>query len=382
MRSLLPFACFLLAAILLAAISCLAASPQGCIQAAEDVGLPSHMVDQLRDPDGLNPIEKAALQQALRRTGIDDVCANRAGAETSLPTPTPARHPSAPSVFNRVHDSANTIRDLDENQENVVLLQASSARETHDSDPQWGREVSYNVCLDEVFLRTDHDFDYDHAHAAAVWYCRHLEPQPTAVSNPDRCKLTNRAQIESAYPEWGTPLVEWAAIAACSTERSANLPPSYTRCLDTAYLQHGNENAAAWLCRDLVPQPPEVHRQRCDLNTLDATKRRYSEWPDDLHDWHAVMQCLPEWQPLSELGWDAYDLCTSDIYLKVAEQYDKDVAIPAAVWRCRNHQPNAPGIYTRRCVLDHIKDESADLPIPNELRQWRAIIRCFPPYQT
>ena len=50
------------------------AAPSECIQAAEDAGLPDAVIEQLRNPDDLNALERAALQQALRRAGIDDVC--------------------------------------------------------------------------------------------------------------------------------------------------------------------------------------------------------------------------------------------------------------------------------------------------------------------
>ena len=50
------------------------AAPSECIQAAEDADLPDEVIEQLRNPDDLNALERAALQQALRRAGIDDVC--------------------------------------------------------------------------------------------------------------------------------------------------------------------------------------------------------------------------------------------------------------------------------------------------------------------
>ena len=50
------------------------AAPSECMQAAEDAGLPDEVIEQLRKPGDLNAFERAALQQALRRAGIDDVC--------------------------------------------------------------------------------------------------------------------------------------------------------------------------------------------------------------------------------------------------------------------------------------------------------------------
>ena len=50
------------------------AAPSECVKAAEDAGLPDRVVDQLREPDGLSAIERAALQRLLVKSGIDDVC--------------------------------------------------------------------------------------------------------------------------------------------------------------------------------------------------------------------------------------------------------------------------------------------------------------------
>ena len=50
------------------------ATPSECIEAAEDASLPDEVIEQLRKPDNPNALERAALQQALRRARIDDVC--------------------------------------------------------------------------------------------------------------------------------------------------------------------------------------------------------------------------------------------------------------------------------------------------------------------
>ena len=72
-----------LTAALITACSFFQAAPSECIQAAESAGLPDSVIEQLRDPDGLDPIQQAALQQILRRAGIDDVCdfANERGKQ-------------------------------------------------------------------------------------------------------------------------------------------------------------------------------------------------------------------------------------------------------------------------------------------------------------
>ena len=50
------------------------AAPSECIRAAEDAELPDDVIDQLENPGDLNALERVALQQALKRAGIDDVC--------------------------------------------------------------------------------------------------------------------------------------------------------------------------------------------------------------------------------------------------------------------------------------------------------------------
>ena len=50
------------------------AAPMACIEAAEDAGLPDRAIDQLRKPGDLNPAQRAGLQQALKRAGIEDAC--------------------------------------------------------------------------------------------------------------------------------------------------------------------------------------------------------------------------------------------------------------------------------------------------------------------
>ena len=70
------------------------AAPSECIQAAEEAGLSDEIIDQLENPGDLNALERAALQQALRQAGVDDVCevASESSRSTGLtgsePTPT------------------------------------------------------------------------------------------------------------------------------------------------------------------------------------------------------------------------------------------------------------------------------------------------------
>ena len=55
------------------------AAPSECVRAAEDAGVPDSAIEKLRDPGHLNPVERAALRQVLRRAGIEDACEDVAG---------------------------------------------------------------------------------------------------------------------------------------------------------------------------------------------------------------------------------------------------------------------------------------------------------------
>ena len=139
---------------------------------------------------------------------------------------------------------------------------------------------------------------------------------------------------------------------------------------------------SAWLCQGYLPEPPATHLRRCDLERVSGTKKLYPEWPKEVHDWHAIMQCLPEWHPNEVPGESAYETCLSDVYLQVSDSYErKDRAIPAAVWRCRDYMPEPPAFYNPRCEISHLRwDEESDLQWPRELHAWNAIVQCYPVY--
>ena len=59
---------------LVTACSFFNATPSACIEAAQEAGLPKSVIDQLRNPHYLNPVQQAVLQQTLKRAGIDDLC--------------------------------------------------------------------------------------------------------------------------------------------------------------------------------------------------------------------------------------------------------------------------------------------------------------------
>lgn len=46
-------------------IACFDVSPSECKEAAEEAGLPDSVIEQLRNPGDLNPVERAALNRSL-----------------------------------------------------------------------------------------------------------------------------------------------------------------------------------------------------------------------------------------------------------------------------------------------------------------------------
>ncbi len=269
------------------------------------------------------------------------------------------------------------------------------------SDPvSWPEGSSYAGCLDDVYLRAGDDYGIEHWLPAAVWYCRGLAPVPEGGVSSRRCVLDQMADVEKRYSASGERWGWWYAIAFCKplpsadelqvVVRSGVQVTVYGACLDNAYLANKElvDNGevligvSAWLCRDYLPEPPGIHLRRCDLERAGETKQLYPEWPERLHDWHAIMQCLPEWRPNEVPGESPYTTCLSDVYAQVGDSYDrKDRAIPAAVWRCQDHMPEPPAFYNPRCEINHRRrDEDSQLGWPGELYAWNAIVQCYPAY--
>ena len=127
---------------------------------------------------------------------------------------------------------------------------------------------------------------------------------------------------------------------------------------------------------------PDTHRLRCNLDHLGQTEELYPEWPEDLRVWHAIMQCLPEWQPHTQIDDDVYSTCLGDVYAQVNENYDNDAAIGAAVWRCKSRMPEPPAIYNPRCEINQLRRaEETDFEWANDLYAWNAIVQCYPAYR-
>ena len=54
--------------------ACTSAAPSQCVQAAENAGLPESVIEEIKNPGGLNAIERIALRELLKKAGLDDVC--------------------------------------------------------------------------------------------------------------------------------------------------------------------------------------------------------------------------------------------------------------------------------------------------------------------
>ncbi len=101
------------------------AAPSECIEAAEDAGLPDMVIEQLRDPEGLNAVEKAALQRILIQAGIDDLC--DVAAEDS-PSSSRADNPgrATPRVINPLRQQDDSNSGTEPNQDDAEVRTSSS----------------------------------------------------------------------------------------------------------------------------------------------------------------------------------------------------------------------------------------------------------------
>ena len=373
----------------LAALGCFSsATPSECIEAAEAAGLPDSVIEQLRNPGDLNALERAALNRILSEAGIDDVCEAGVGAA------------DAGDISSPTQSDGNSARQSDESESASASSDASKARNGESpneeaQEQQYG--LAYAECLDDVYLRASDDYDGEYWMPAAIWYCRELMPDPLATAAVTRCNLDQIEATQKRFPEWDDILHRWHALAICNPlpmpdttyigEGSAIRPTTFSACLDNAYLTNveliGSNEAtigiSTWFCQDYLPERPEIHRQRCDLNHIADTQELYPEWPEDLHNWHAIMQCLPEWRLSQDIGESAYATCLADVYWQVADRYSDDHAIAAAVWQCKSQMPEPPAFYNPRCEINHRRrDEESQLQLPGELYAWNAIVQCYP----
>ena len=258
----------------------------------------------------------------------------------------------------------------------------------------------YAGCLDDFYLRVSDDYSVQYWLPAAVWYCRDLAPAPQGGSSSSRCVLDRMDHAKKHYSGSGESWGWWYAIALCKplpssdesyiASGSGGQSTVYGACLDNVYLANREfvddgevlVGVSAWLRRGYLPEPPVTHLRRCDLERAARTEELYPEWRGGLHYWHAIMHCLPEWRPNEVPGEDLYTTCLGDVYLQVMDSYgSKERAIPAAVWRCREHMPEPPAFYNPRCEINHRKsEEESESQWPRELYSWNSIVQCYPAY--
>ena len=252
--------------------------------------------------------------------------------------------------------------------------------------------AAYARCLDEIYLRWARASDY--GLPAVVWHCQHLEPKPYTGSSPVRCWIDESNTAMRAHEDWSSDLTNWYAAMACNTppdiESSLQIaggekPSDYAACLDNKYItlaEQGLQNILPfiiWACREYETQTSPDNPPNCVDTKALQTKELFPEWPEDLHSWNAQSECRREWQPTALR--DEYQHCLEDVYLKASAKERKSVAIPVAVWACRNHMPEPPEAMNPRCrtaAINRTKD--ADLHWPKEMHAWHAVATCYPKY--
>lgn len=265
-----------------------------------------------------------------------------------------------------------------------------------------GSATEYARCIDATYLRASQKYDDQYSLPAAVWYCQHIEPLQASKELDNRCYLNRIKSTQHSYPEWDETIRHWYAVVNCGPRASGDIehiraisgirPTQYGACLDNTYLafrERGGDNEitvgmTAWICRNFLGEPPKTYRPRCELNNIADTKELFPEWPERLHNWHAIMECVPHWRENRQTGETVYQTCLGDIYLEISNRYSKEHAIPAAVWRCRKHMPEQTENFNPRCELNfQRKDDKEEQRIqwPDELYKWNSIVHCYPKYR-
>ena len=180
------------------------AAPSECIEAAEEAGLPDRLIEQLEDPDGLNPLERAALQRALKEAGIDDACESTTGVMRPE-----AQHPrERAEIATTAVPAAQATPEAEPTREEEPTPKSEPATgEAETREPATENEA-YAQCLDQLFLQNA-------GFPMAIWHCRHLETDPTETTNPTRCRLTTVQATQARYPEWPNEIHDWHAISQC-----------------------------------------------------------------------------------------------------------------------------------------------------------------------
>ena len=133
------------------------------------------------------------------------------------------------------------------------------------------------------------------------------------------------------------------------------------------------------MCRDHHISEGSPETPNCEGAAIQQTKEFYPEWPDDLHNWNPLSQCQTRWQTTSNRN--EYEQCLEDLYVEARGKAPKDIALPVAVWGCRNHMPEPPRSMNPRCRTNTInRTKEPDLEWPPEMHEWYAIAACYPTY--
>ena len=163
------------------------AAPSECIAAAEDAGLPDPVIEQLRDPDGLNAVERAALQRTLKQSGIDDACDDIAGA---APTTSREAERNDATEAEETEDDDDATEERPEN--DTKTASDPGDREPSQPDPS-NQPSGARIPQDD-----------EHRRRCQFWALNHLEPvvySEFTQLNPDTMDDLDRILWRSTLTE-------------------------------------------------------------------------------------------------------------------------------------------------------------------------------------
>ena len=205
------------------------AAPSECVKAAEDAGLPDRVVDQLREPDGLSAIERAALQRLLVKSGIDDVCETSQEQSGSSDPVTDGLNPIAKiGTF----DNEGLSRSSETEKDDVSGIGVPSVLENDQVFDKKGQSESSKTGKDDApgvstpsVLEDDRVFDEEHLRRCDFWALNNLDPivymqfadlDPNTMDDLDRALWRSKLNPEGSlgyYP------------ASTGTETGSNMFP-------------------------------------------------------------------------------------------------------------------------------------------------------------
>ena len=205
------------------------AAPSECVKAAEDAGLPDRVVDQLREPDGLSAIERAALQRLLVKSGIDDVCETSQEQSGSSDPVTDGLNPIAKiGTFDNEGLSGSSETEKDDvsgiDVPSVVENDQAFDKKGQSESGETGKDDAPGVSAPSV-LEDDRVFDEEHLRRCDFWALNNLDPivyMQFADLDPDTMDDLDRALWRSKLNPEGN-LGYYAA--GTGTETGSNMFP-------------------------------------------------------------------------------------------------------------------------------------------------------------